>query len=531
MLTGKILASALAGLMNWAFLAGGGPCFAAAGGDMQQARSEKESSILEIQQFIQMNDLEGARAALSRAMKRYPGDGGLENLRGIIEAQTGDYRAAEAAFHAAIRKMPRFVNAYLNLGRLYQENALNDEGALANALRIYQQLLRYVPDNVEARYQTAILLQRTGNPGGSLAHLLKLPEQFQSRVDVLALYVTAYDASGDRARSGDAAARLLRLPEMTTEDVVFAVSFLGKKPDLAVSLFEELARRGLSTPQTMRQQALLYEGRGDLARARETLERAGAVSVEGLTDLARIAFQQKDFRGALGYLAHARDIEPGNARIHYLFGQTCVRLELIAEALQSFTRAVELEQSNPDYNYAAGAASAYLRDPVEAIPYFRKYLELRPRDVRGRMLLGAVYFKSGDYPAARKELTAASLRPDTAPNAHYYLGRIARQQGELETAVAELKRAAQLDPRHASALAELGQCYIQMRDYPAAERVLERSLRLDPDNYAANFNLLTLYSRTDDPRRAEQETRFEDVRRRRTEREQDFLRAIETRPR
>src|SRR5207247_1224647 len=63
--------------------------------------------------------------------------------------------------------------------------------------------------------------------------------------------------------------------------------------------------------------------RGQLARARDTLERAaseGAPAVDTLSELARIAYQQQDREGALGYLAHARDLDPKRAGIHFFFG-------------------------------------------------------------------------------------------------------------------------------------------------------------------------------------------------------------------
>lgn len=498
----------------------------------------KEQTILEIQQLFEQNDWAAARVRLTAALKRYPGDAGLENLRGILEAQSGNYRAAEQAFAAAIARAPRFTGAYLNLGRLYQEHSANDPQALSKALKTYQGLLRYQPDNAEANYQCAALQQRMGNAVASLPYLQRLPTEYQSGANVLALYWAAYAATGDRARTGDAASRLLAHPELSEPDVLSALPTIVKhgRADLAVRLLEELQRRALASPETLRQLGLLYEQQNQLARARSILERAGlekagAPTEPLLLDLARVAFAERDYKGALGYLAHARDLEPKRAQIHYLFGETCIRMELVAEAHLAFVKAVELEPEKAEYNYAAGAAAAYLRDPAEAVPYFRKYLQLRPNDAQGRLMLGAVLFKNRDYAAARAELQPALADKRTAPNAHYYLGRIARQEGQLPEAVRALQKAIELEPNHAAAFAELGQCRLQQRDYPAAEKTLQQALAIDAENYAANFNLLQLYSRTKDPREAAQAARFEEIKQRRTEKEQDFLRAIEAHPR
>jgi tetratricopeptide (TPR) repeat protein len=177
-----------------------------------------------------------------------------------------------------------------------------------------------------------------------------------------------------------------------------------------------------------------------------------------------------------------------------------------------------------------GAAAAYRRDPTEAIPYLQKYVRLKPQDAQGRLLLGAVYFKSREYRAARIELLEALKNRATAAGAHYYLGRVARQEGRVDEAVRELELALHSEPQHADALAELGQCRLQQKNYAAAEQSLQRALAIDPENYAANFNLLMLYSRTRDKREAAQAQRFEEIKKLRADKEQEFLRAIETRP-
>ena len=94
------------------------------------------------------------------------------------------------------------------------------------------------------------------------------------------------------------------------------------------------------------QLALLYEAQGKLDLARKTLEETATQSpklIDVLVDLARVAYKQKDFEGALGYLAHARDLEPANAGVHFFFGMVCIESELVLEARDSLRKAVELE--------------------------------------------------------------------------------------------------------------------------------------------------------------------------------------------
>src|SRR6266540_2971235 len=195
------------------------------------------------QQRLEASDRAGARRELTEALRLYPASAAVHNFLGVLEAQEGNYRAAEARFREAIDRRLQYTDAYLNLGRLYQENAGKDEQAVRKALAAYEAVLQYQPDHAEARYQIAVLLRVLGEFGRSLEHL------------------------------------------------------------------------------------------------------------------ARVAHKERDYRGALGYLAHARDLKAGDARIHFFFGMVCVDLDLGVEAYNSLKEAVRLEPDNPAFNYALGAVS------------------------------------------------------------------------------------------------------------------------------------------------------------------------------
>jgi tetratricopeptide (TPR) repeat protein len=504
---------------------------------ISDAQTIKEQRILQIQELMQQGDLSEARKLLSRSKKEFPVDPGFDNLLGIIEAQEKNYKAAEAAFLRAIARAPKFTNAYLNLGRLYQQNPAADAEALPKALQTYQKVLRYQPDNLEANYQASVLLQLRGDYRASLDRLSRLPEDYRRSAQSLSLYCANYAGLGDRARAGQTADVLIKHPDFSEADVNSILPTLAKAQanDLSVKLLEALIGRDLGSPEAMHRLGLLYEHlSGDrLDEARAMLEKsatAGKSLVGLLIDLARIAHKQRDYQGALGYLAHARDLDPQNAGIHYFFGMVCIDLNLGAEAHTALGKAVNIEPDNPRYNFAMGFVASHRRNPEEAIPYLEKYLRQTPGDPRARLMIGMAYFRSKNFEAANTALKEAVKNSETVAPARYYLGSIARQENRVDDAVRELEQALQVRPDYADALAELGQCRLQQRDYVNAEKSLRRALEIDPQHYNANFNLLTLYSRTKDPRAVEQATKFEQIKKKREEKAQDFLRAIEVRP-
>ncbi len=133
-------------------------------------------------------------------------------------------------------------------------------------------------------------------------------------------------------------------------------------------------------------------------------------------------------------------------------------------------------------------------------------------------------------PGASEYLKLAVEFPATATTAHYYLGCIARQQERISDAIRELGLAIGSNPQYADALAELGQCHLMGKDYELAGREFRQALEINPNHYAANFGLLTLYTRTRDPRESVQAKRFEEVKKLREETTQEFLRIVEVRP-
>lgn len=487
------------------------------------------------QLLIEHGDLSEARNLLAGAIKEFPHIAGLYNALGVVGARQGDYQAAEENFRRAIREDPHLTAAYLNLGRLHQENPGGHPEAATKALAAYREILTYDPRNVEANYQSAVLLTAQGSFKASLRHLERLPAADRLAPQALAVRCADLAGLGESAGANVAADQLLSQDGVTRADILSVLPTLeGRHADaLEVRLLEGLVARPLSTPEDLYRLALAYQRGGRLAEARATLEKAAAAqpaSVPILQELAGVANAQGDRKGALGYLAHARDLDPGNAAIHYFFGMICVEENLAREAYASLKKAVALEPNNPYYNYAMGAVTLQYAYASEAVPFFKKYCALKAQDPRGRFALGAAYFYSHDLQSARQEFEGVVSYPETASGGHYFLSRVATQEGNLAEAERELHQALRGNPHNADAYADLGTLRVRQKNYAEAEKALGRALEIAPDNYTANFNLMILYQRTGDPRKEAQAKRFEEVKRLRAERGRELLRTIDVRP-
>jgi Flp pilus assembly protein TadD len=369
----------------------------------------------------------------------------------------------------------------------------------------------------------------------SLDRVMKMSAEDRHQAGEEALVCADEVGLGDRAAADRAAAALASNPGLTEQSVleIAPVLLSARRSDLVETTLAAVAGLHPLSSEGLRAEGLAQEMDGKSKLARTTLELAydKDPSSEGLlADLASLAQGEKDYQGALGYLAHARDLRPQDASLAYQFGAICVKLNLLGEARKALGEAVKLAPENPQYNLSMGTVSSYAQDPTEALPYLEKYRALRPTDTAGVLELGTTYFRAREFENASTWLKQAVNGDGTAATAHYYLGRIARQEGNLEEAAAELSRSLALKADQPEVLAELGQVYVSKKKYAEAESKLSRAIELDPDSYAANFGLLQLYARTSDPRRDEQSKRFDAIKDKNDEKYREMMRVIEIVP-
>jgi Flp pilus assembly protein TadD len=507
----------------------------ATAGSAAQTGRAPDQVLARVQAAVAGSDASAANAALSEALAAYPSDPNLHNLAGVVAAQRGATREAEAHFQKAIELAPRAVAAYENLGRLYQEEAATQPEAAQSAIDLYRRWLRLDASNDDARYQLAFLLTNAGKFDEGLTEIERLPQGALTQPHVAVVHVAALQGVGQSDKAVALARQLTSGPELSEPDVLRVVPAFVKASTVEAArvLLEPLAGRPGASADALRALAAVKGHGGDFAGARSALERAMAMTGPNalmLRELAELAYRQRDFEGALVYLAQARTLEPSNAGIHFLFGIVCIELNLGREAYDALKKAIELDPMNPSINYAFGAVALRMHERGEALPYFERYVQLVPEDPRGRFALGVACFHTGELDRAKEVLTDAATHKETSAGAHYYLARIARQQNDLDSALHHIEEALRVAPKEPDAHAELGQIYTRLGRFDDAEKSLRQALALDAENYLATLNLTALYTRTRDPRKDEMATRLEGLQKKREDQAQELLRIIQVVP-
>ncbi len=496
---------------------------------------EPRRELLSIQDALQRGDLPAASRLIDQAIQQHPRDGGVINLRGVLHAQRQELAAARRDFAEAVRLDPALTPAWQNLARACQMESQQDSSAMECALASWQRVLRSKPRDGEANLSLALLDERRGKFAESLRHVENLPPESSLQLPALILRCADFTALGKMTEASAAAARLASEKDFSEADFAGVQNAFAdsRAAPIVVMLVESLDVRHAAGPISLRLLAIAYEQLGQPAEARKTLERVAVLDPKNtahLLELARLADASGDHEGALGYLAHARDLAPDNAQIHFLFAEIAMEMNLPVQARASLDRALALDPQNPAYEYAMGFVILNTRDAATAASYFQKFVKAKPENVKGHYALGVAYFAGGDYSKARAEMLRVEGQPEVSGGPQYFLGCMARREGDLDAGAAHLRKSIELLPKFAESHTELARIFMAQENLPAAKQELDQAVALDPNTFEGNMQLLVVYKRMHDPRAEKQAEVVRQLDEQRSKRAELMLRMIEARP-
>jgi tetratricopeptide (TPR) repeat protein len=219
----------------------------------------------------------------------------------------------------------------------------------------------------------------------------------------------------------------------------------------------------------------------------------------------------------------ARRIDPADAGAHNNLGVLYFTKGLHEEAVDAFTKALELDpkmqvaqrnleiayfntgyydrrvaqlrerlRQRPDDREARwelGRAFALLGQPEDAIPEFQALLALRPGDVGTMIQLGLAEKAAGRLGVALSWFRTALGRDPQSGLLHFYVGEVLYNQGAFEDALGALQRAIHLNPDHPDAHFLLSFVLGDMGRHDEAQAAGKRAVQLNPALSRAQANL------------------------------------------
>ena len=370
---------------------------------------------------------EKARKGLDAASKRDAGDPiqrDIALLRGEVELQARDAKAAKTAFDAAL-KLGATAQAHYGLARA--ANAAHDWSTVATEC-------------------DAAIAASPHHPG---ALLLRAMERYVEKGDDT-------NALADLAEIGDGPAK----PLASTQEIAQA-----------------FANRGY---------IFLASGRaGDARGAFEAALKVDARNVDALIGQGTVFFQESRFTEALTRFDTALQARPDDENAIGYDARAKIKLERLKEAKDQLVAARSKFPKSMRITFALAQAESALGNAADAEKDFKQAIDfadpksadsIEPSIALATLLIA----HNRDKDAAQVIEDAKAKLPDEAPVA-VALGEYDAAQGRYDDAVMHFKHALELSPSSLSTHFKLGVTYRHMRKPELAAKEFDQVLTIDKD--------------------------------------------------
>jgi tetratricopeptide (TPR) repeat protein len=157
------------------------------------------------------------------------------------------------------------------------------------------------------------------------------------------------------------------------------------------------------------------------------------------------------------------------------------------EALQTFTKAIELKSDLATIYYYLGLTHAQLGNNWEALTAFEKTISLDSTYPRVYYDLGVVYYRMGNYPQALKSFEMAEKREPERAMIYYFKAHILYLQNKFFESLPYFTKAGELDPGLKQTTHFFsGLALLKLDRKKEAEQELQSSLTIDPTSELGN---------------------------------------------
>lgn len=389
--------------------------------------------------YIQQDKLEEAITLYEEALEREPDNETIHLRLGLLYSHRQQYDKAEKIFRKQLKNNDQSYFTRLALARLLHRGNKEDDAA-----NEYEKALQ-LNWSKEVAYEVGYFYSGRKKHGEALRHFTAIADSDPFDERAALTRVQSLLDLGDNARALESLEKIAGFSknQANIELIMGKVLLRMEKEDEAKSLFERLAAEE------------------DGSEARYTL--------------ALLAYQEKDTRTALSYLA-------------------------------------SIAPHRPEFEDAVMLQVRILGDTKErdkAISLLRKHLaQKESRRPAMYSLLAALYQENNEAPAALALMEAGTtLYPDNI-QLHYDYGISLEKNGMEEQALRRMERVLELQPEHADALNFIGYTWADkgMR-LPEALKYIEKALALDPNNGYIVDSLGWVYFRLGDFPRAVKELR------------------------
>lgn len=449
-------------------------------------------------QFAQTGNLQAAEEEFRKAVALAPDNAGFLQELGTILAMEKKLEESTAFFEKALRIDPRALD-----GRRYLAANLWQLHRYADARQNLQTLLKAKPGDPQALLLLGMVSENTADYATAAKMLASVPTLVRAQPESIAALARSYYHIGeaDKARlwlkellnhaAGTQAVLLGAQIADEMQDYQTAESLLvslqSSSPDQVtlkyrLALVRFHAKRFPESEQVIQQLLDAGHKSGEIYRllgwCRQQQHRhqdavrafQEAITLEptnetSYLDLGEILLRERRLVPALELAKRTANAFPDSSHAFLLKGSVELAAILFTDAVNSFSRALQLDPAGRDATIGLARAQFGAGMTQQAKATLEEAIGKSPEKARFELELAQLLLKdaeTGDEAAgirAEQLLKSAVALDDTLSEAHYQLGDLALGRGQPQRALIHLEKATKLDPTSAKVHFALSRAY------------------------------------------------------------------------
>ncbi len=368
-------------------------------------------------------------------------------------------------------------------------------GDLAEARRLYGQILAETPTHPVAAFRAGLLELQDGHPEAALALIEQAaaaaPEDVRRQVGLGQVFQAL-----SRYEEAAAAYRRVLCADPRSADAHFALGNTLqslKDFDGAIGAYQAALSFQPHFSEALNNLGNCQRLRGRPALAAAAYRNALALrpdDADAMSNLGSLLSDMGRLEEAVVLLQAAVDRQPLAAPHALNLGMALCRQRNFSAAEELLTRTLERNPDNPEAAFNLGNARHGLGRLHEAADQYRRAIALRPAYADAMNNLGNIHRELGDFAAAESAYESAIRVRSGYVAALNNLGCLLRTRGRFEEAEAMLRRGLQCHPDHPALLDNLGSVLKDVGELDEAIDCFRQAVRLDPGNAATHSNLV-----------------------------------------
>ncbi len=225
------------------------------------------------------------------------------------------------------------------------------------------------------------------------------------------------------------------------------------------------------------------------------------------------ALKSKNYEEAVEYFTRAVELDPSNYKYYEKRGLTYLYAEKPGQAIDDLTISVDINPKNADAYNNRGLAFSFQGDLDQAINDFNRAIDIDPNFGQAYLNRGSIYIQFKNFDAAMKDFNQAAKYEPNNPEVYYNRGRLHYSRENYKKAAGDFSKAIEKGLNLGKVFYNRGNAYFKQKKYKQSIKDYTKALSFDAGDLEALNNRAMAYDLSGQDKKAEADRkRLADIR-------------------